>query len=116
MLSDEARYKILKALESNPGISQRQLAVELGVSLGKVNFCINALIQKGLIKARNFTRSDNKKHYLYVLTPSGIENKLALTKGFLASKSAEYSALKSEIEELQREIDLAPPRTPGTES
>lgn len=124
MLSDEARYKILKTLEANPDISQRQLAVELGISLGKVNFCINALIQKGMIKARNFSKSDKKVHYLYVLTPSGIESKAALTKRFLASKIAEYTALKSEIAQLQKEVDQAPDlapdlatqNTPGAES
>ncbi len=120
MLSDEARYKILKTLEANPDISQRQLAGELGISLGKVNFCIKALIEKGMIKARNFTKSDHKTHYLYVLTPTGIESKAALTKRFLASKIAEYNALSMEIEELQKEIALAPQlmpkENPGTES
>ena len=120
MLNDEARYKILKTLETNPDISQRQLAGELGISLGKVNFCLQALIEKGMIKARNFTKSDNKTHYLYVLTPTGIESKAALTKRFLASKVAEYKALKAEIEELQKEValapQLAPQENPGTES
>lgn len=116
MLSDEARYKILKALETNPDISQRQLAGELGISLGKVNYCLKALIEKGMIKARNFTKSDNKAHYLYVLTPSGIESKAALTKSFLASKVAEYKALKAEIKELEREIALVSKDCSGTES
>ncbi len=120
MLSDEARYKILKTLEANPDITQRQLAGELGISLGKVNFCIKALIEKGMIKARNFTKSDNKTRCLYVLTPTGIESKAALTKRFLTSKIAEYNALSMEIEELQKEIalapHLAPQENPGTES
>lgn len=116
MLSDEARYKIFKILEVNPDISQRQLAGELGISLGKVNFCLKALIEKGMIKARNFTKSDNKTHYLYVLTPTGLESKAALTKRFLLSKTAEYNALKTEIEELQREVALTPQEDPGREA
>jgi len=104
MLTDDARYKILKRLQDNPDISQRQLAEELGVSLGKINFCLQALIEKGLIKARNFNNSQHKHRYLYILTPSGIENKAALTKRFLQRKLAEYEALKTEIEEIQKEL------------
>lgn len=106
MLTDDARYKILKRLEANPDISQRALADELGISLGKVNFCIKALIEKGMIKARNFSQSDNKKRYLYVLTPAGIESKAALTKRFLSRKIAEFDALQAEIEDLRREVTL----------
>jgi EPS-associated MarR family transcriptional regulator len=106
MLTDDARYRILKTLESHPDISQRQLAEELNVSLGKINFCIKALIEKGMIKARNFSQSNNKKRYLYVLTPAGIESKAALTKRFLSRKISEYDALKIEIEELQRKASL----------
>lgn len=107
MLNDEARYQILKKLESNPDISQRQLAEELGISLGKVNYCLQALIQKGLIKAKNFSKSSNKVRYLYVLTPEGIENKAALTRRFLQRKIAEYDALRAEIEEIRRELGLS---------
>ena len=106
MLTDDARYRILKALEANPGISQRELADELGVSLGKINFCLKALIEKGMIKARNFSQSSHKRRYLYVLTPAGIESRAALTRGFLSRKIAEYDALKAEIEELRREVAL----------
>ncbi|MDO9477694.1 MAG: MarR family EPS-associated transcriptional regulator [Pseudohongiella sp.] len=107
MLTDDARYKILKKLEANPDISQRQLAEELGVSLGKINFCLQALIEKGLIKAKNFSQSQKKVRYLYVLTPAGIENKAALTKRFLKRKIAEYEALHAEIEEIRRELGSA---------
>jgi EPS-associated MarR family transcriptional regulator len=103
MLTDEYRYKILKELEANPEISQRELAKELGISLGKANFCIQALIEKGLIKARNFKNSHNKKAYIYYLTPKGIEDKARVTVQFLKIKMAEYHDLKSEIERLQQE-------------
>ena len=103
MLSDEYRYKILKELEANPEISQRELAKELGISLGKANFCIQALIEKGLIKARNFKNSHNKKAYIYYLTPKGIEDKASVTVQFLKIKMTEYYELKAEIERLQQE-------------
>ncbi|MDO9521676.1 MAG: MarR family EPS-associated transcriptional regulator [Pseudohongiella sp.] len=114
MLTDDARYKILKRLETNPDISQRQLAEELGVSLGKVNFCLKALIEKGMIKARNFSKSEHKKGYLYVLTPAGIESKAALTRRFLSRKISEYDTLKSEIEELQKEVAQASNKKVGS--
>lgn len=112
MLSDEYRYKILKELEANPEISQRELAKGLGISLGKANFCIQALIEKGLIKARNFKNSQNKKAYIYYLTPKGIEDKASVTVQFLKIKMAEYHELKTEIERLQQEakqIDATEP-------
>ena len=103
MLSDEYRYKILKKLEANPEISQRELAGELGISLGRVNYCIQALIEKGLVKANNFRNSKNKKGYAYLLTPRGIEDKAKLTVEFLKIKLAEHEALKKEIKSLQQE-------------
>ena len=103
MLTDEYRYKILKELETNPEISQRELAKGLGISLGKANFCIQALIEKGFIKANNFRNSQNKKAYIYLLTPKGIEEKASITLQFLKYKMAEYQTLKTEIEHLQRE-------------
>lgn len=105
MPTEDARYKILKTLEVNPDLSQRELAEELGVSLGKVNYCLQALIGKGLIKAKNFSQSENKRRYLYVLTPAGIEKKASLTKRFLQRKIAEYEALRIEIEEIQKEME-----------
>ena len=103
MLSDEYRYKILKRLEADPEISQRELAGDLGISLGRVNYCIQALIEKGLVKANNFRNSKNKKGYAYLLTPRGIEDKAKLTVEFLKIKLAEHEALKKEIKSLQQE-------------
>ena len=103
MLSDEYRYKILKRLEANPEISQRELAGELGISLGRVNYCIQALIEKGLVKANNFRKSKNKKGYAYLLTPRGFEEKAKITVQFLKIKIAEHEALAKEIVGLQEE-------------
>jgi EPS-associated MarR family transcriptional regulator len=103
MLSDEYRYKILKRLETEPEISQRELARELGISLGKMNYCLRALIEKGWVKAKNFRNNRNKQSYMYLLTPGGVEEKARITLHFLKFKMAEYQALKSEVEDLQRE-------------
>ena len=105
MLTDEYRYKILKILEVNPEISQRDLARELDVSLGRVNFCLKALIQKGLLKATNFRNSHNKLAYMYLLTPSGIEAKSAITAQFLKIKMQEYANLEAEIQALRFEAN-----------
>ncbi|WP_124950156.1 MarR family EPS-associated transcriptional regulator [Sulfuriferula thiophila] len=105
MLTDEYRYKILKKLEAEPEVSQRELARELGISLGKVNYCLNALIEKGLVKANNFRQSENKKGYIYLLTPSGVEEKAKITVQFLKYKLAEYEAIKAEIQQLQNDIE-----------
>lgn len=103
MLTDEYRYKILKVLEVNPEISQRDLARELGVSLGRVNFCLKALIEIGLLKATNFRNSNNKLAYMYLLTPNGIKEKSLITERFLKLKLEEYANLETEINELRRE-------------
>lgn len=103
MLTDEYRYKILKILEANPEISQRDLARELDISLGRANFCLKALIEKGLLKATNFKNSHNKLAYMYLLTPSGIEEKSAITARFLKIKMQEYAALEAEIDQLRHE-------------
>jgi len=103
MLTDEYRYRILKLLEADPHASQRRIADELGISLGRVNFCLQALIEKGLVKVNNFRNSANKQAYLYLLTPRGIEEKAMVTARFLRRKLDEYEALKWELEELQRE-------------
>jgi EPS-associated MarR family transcriptional regulator len=103
LLTDEHRYKILKLVESNPSISQRELALALGISLGKVNFCLQALIEKGLIKATNFRNSKNKRAYMYLLTPRGIEEKASMTMRFLKEKINEYKRLSAEIKELRIE-------------
>lgn len=103
MLTDEYRYKILKLVEANPEISQRELARELGVSLGKTNFCVKALIEKGLLKATNFRNHQNKLAYMYLLTPSGIEEKSSITMRFLKAKIEEYELLQTEINQLLHE-------------
>src|SRR5256712_2867166 len=103
VLTDETRYRILKLLEADPRASQRRIADELGISLGRVNFCLQALIEKGLIKVNNFRNSSNKRAYLYFLTPKGIEEKAIVTGRFLKRKLEEYESLKRELEELQRE-------------
>ncbi len=105
MLTDEYRYKILKKLEANPEISQRELAKGLGISLGKVNFCINALIEKGFIKANNFLNSRNKKAYCYYLTPKGMEEKARITIQFFKIKLNEYEELEKEINKLRQETE-----------
>ena len=103
MLDEATHYSLLKTLEENPGLSQRSLAQHLGVSLGKVNFCLNALIEKGSVKVNNFRNSDNKLAYAYLLTPRGIEEKARITVQFLKRKMQDYERLRQEIEELQRE-------------
>src|SRR5450830_777981 len=103
MLTDEYRYKILKLIEAQPEISQRELAQVLGISLGKANFCLKALIDVGFLKATNFRNSKNKLAYMYLLTPSGIEEKASITLRFLKYKIQQYEALKAELEELKRE-------------
>ena len=96
-------FQVLRLLEQRPDISQRDLAQELGVSLGKTNFCIRALLDKGLIKLANFRRNPNKLAYSYLITPAGISAKAAITTRFLRRKMDEYEKLKAEIESLQRE-------------
>jgi EPS-associated MarR family transcriptional regulator len=105
MLDETTHYSLLKTLEENPGLSQRDLAKRLGISLGKVNFCLNALVEKGSLKINNFRNSNNKLAYAYLLTPSGIEQKARMTVEFLKYKVQEYERLKKEIEELQREAE-----------
>lgn len=105
MLDESTRYGLLKMLEDNPGLSQRELARRLGVSLGKTNYCLNALIEKGLVKINNFRNSDNKLAYAYLLTPRGIDEKARITVEFLRYKVQEYERLKQEIDELRREAE-----------
>lgn len=102
--NQEIHLKVLRHLEDNPNVTQRQLAEALGVSLGKTNYCLKALIQKGFIKASNFKNSDKKRAYLYVLTPRGIEAKAKISMHFLKRKIAEYEVLRAEIDQLQNEL------------
>jgi EPS-associated MarR family transcriptional regulator len=104
MLTDEYRYKILKLVEEKPEISQRELAEALGISLGKANYCIKALIKVGLLKVSNFKNSKNKLAYMYLLTPTGIEEKTKITIRFLKNKMQEFEALRREINVLQQEV------------
>lgn len=101
----EHHLKILKHLESNPQISQRQLAQELGVSVGKINYCVQALIKRGLVKVGNFKRSSNKKSYLYLITPKGFEEKTKLTASFLKRKLLEHEKITQEIEQLKQDTE-----------
>jgi EPS-associated MarR family transcriptional regulator len=100
---DELRLRVLRALESNPEKSQREIARELGVSLGGVNYAMKALVERGLVKVKNFGRSDNKLGYVYVLTPQGIRQKSELAASFLSRKLEEYEMLRLEIEALRVE-------------
>lgn len=104
-LGEETRYKLMRLLEANPGMSQRDAARELGISLGKLNFCVRALIRKGLVKATRFKNSRNKAAYMYLLTPRGIEEKASLTLAFLQIKMREYETLRDEIEQIRRDVD-----------
>jgi len=103
--SEEVHFRVLQLIQSHPGLSQRDLAQHLGVSLGKANYCLNALIEKGFVKAENFRRHDNKLVYLYLLTPRGLEEKARATVHFLRRKVGEYEALKAEIAHLQSLVD-----------
>lgn len=105
MLDETTHYSLLKTLEENPGLSQRDLAKRLGVSLGKVNYCLNALVEKGSLKINNFRNNENKLAYAYLLTPRGVEQKARMTLDFLQIKVQEYERLRMEIEELKREAE-----------
>lgn len=105
MLSDETRYRVMRLLEANPKLSQRDLARELGISLGKVNYSLQALVRKGLIKAINFKNSRHKVAYMYLLTPHGLEEKARLTVQYLRIKMHEYEKLRAEIEQMRRETE-----------
>jgi EPS-associated MarR family transcriptional regulator len=109
MLSEETRYQVMRLLEANPELSQRDVARELGISLGKVNYCVQALIRKGWVKAANFKNSHHKAAYMYFLTPRGMEEKGRLTLQFLGIKIREYEKLRVEIDEMRREAERRRP-------
>ena len=104
-MEDQTRYHILRLLERNPQISQRQLANELGMSLGKTNYCVRAVVEKGWVKVRNFRKSNRKVAYLYQLTPRGIAAKSRITRRFLDRKVEEFERLQKEIQQLRAEVD-----------
>jgi EPS-associated MarR family transcriptional regulator len=110
--NDDVAVALLQLIEAHPDYSQRQLARELGVSLGKTHYLLKALLGKGWVKAQNFQRSDHKLGYLYVLTPSGIRKRLDLTQAFLARKEREFVRLRSQIAALRK--DIAEQRGPQT--
>jgi len=107
-LQDDMHFRLMNLIERNPKVSQREIAEQLGMSLGAINYCIKALIEKGYIKVSNFTGNPRKLSYAYLLTPTGIIAKTALTGQFLKRKLAEYEALKLELELLQ----ITSPREP----
>jgi len=101
---DDIGYELLRQIDQEPAASQRNLAARLGVSVGKVNYCLRALMDKGWVKANNFRSSQNKLAYAYLLTPHGVTAKAKLASAFLARKEVEYEALRSEIEALRCEL------------
>ena len=105
-LEDEIHYRLLKVLEETPDITQRELAARLGVSLGKANYCLRAVVQRGWVKMSNFRRNPNKIGYVYLLTPSGIEEKARFAVRFLRRKQTEFDLLKAEIERLRLEVEI----------
>jgi EPS-associated MarR family transcriptional regulator len=105
--AEGARFAVLRLLAQQPELSQRELSQALGLSLGKTHYVLHALLDKGLVKARNFRRSDRKLAYAYVLTPGGMSEKLTLTRSFLKRKEAEFESLKRNIAVLRSELALS---------
>ena len=103
-MSEEMSYQVIKLIEQEPEISQRELSKQLGVSLGKVNYCLRALIDKGWVKAKNFKNSQNKLAYRYAITPHGVQQRASLTVSFLKRKLVEHEELQREIESLRSEV------------
>ena len=104
-MDQEIHLKVLRHLEQNPEVTQRELAEHLDVSLGKANYCLKALISRGFVKARNFKNSNQKSAYLYMLTPQGIDEKARISVAFLKRKMGEYEQLKHEIAQLEQEVN-----------
>jgi MarR family transcriptional regulator, temperature-dependent positive regulator of motility len=104
-MNSEVRYRILKAVEEEPEITQRALAEKLGVSVGKINYCLRALIRKGFLKARNFKNSSRKRQYMYKLTPRGVRERTRVTIAYLRSKSTEFDEIRAEIDRLEARLD-----------
>lgn len=103
-LQEDTHFRVLRILQENPEMSQRELAEAVGVSIGGMHYVLNALIEKGLVKLGNFTAAEDKRRYAYILTPKGVSEKAAITHRFLARKKREYEELKAEIEALTEEI------------
>ena len=101
----EAQFRVMRVIAVNPRITQRQLAIEMGVSLGRAHYCLSSLVEVGWVKIDHFRASSNKMQYAYILTPSGIAHKAAIASRFLKRKTEEYDALKREIDCLHKELD-----------
>jgi len=106
-LQEDTYFRVMRILQENPDLTQRELAEKLGISVGGLNYCLKALMGKGLVKMKNFAHSKNKFGYVYVLTPSGLAEKAAITHRFLQRKMEEYETLKAEIEVLKSECETA---------
>ena len=104
-LQEDTYFRVMRILQENPDLTQRELAEKLGISVGGVNYCLKALTEKGLVKMKNFANSKNKFGYVYVLTPTGMVEKTAITHRFLRRKIDEYGALKAEIVALRSEVE-----------
>ena len=104
--NEEDKLEVLRKIQKNPKSSQRELASDLGFSLGKLNYCMKALKQKGLIKINNFKKNKNKLNYLYVLTPKGIDYRVKLTMRFMKKKMREYDELKNELKKLKQKNSI----------
>ena len=117
-LQEDTRFRVLRALQDNPRLTQRELSERLGVSLGATTFVLRALMEKGAIKIRNFRGNTRKFSYAYILTPHGLAEKASLTARFLARKQKEYESLKAEIEAVSRELEqeTLPPTDACTDS
>ncbi len=102
-LQEDTYFRVMRILQENPDLTQRELAERLGISVGGLNYCLKALIGRGLVKMKNFAQSKNKFGYVYVLTPIGVAEKAAITHRFLQRKMEEYEALRAEIEALKNE-------------
>jgi EPS-associated MarR family transcriptional regulator len=104
-LQEDTYFRVMRILQENPDLTQRELAEKLGISVGGLNYCMKALMEKGMVKMKNFANSKNKFGYVYVLTPTGMAEKAAITHRFLQRKMDEYEALKAEIEALRSEVE-----------
>ena len=111
--NDDTLFWTLKLLQENPGVTQRTLAKEVGINVSSINFCLKALAEKGWIKMGNFSKNPDKLSYAYLLTPTGVAEKAALTRRFLQRKMAEYEKLREEIEALQLEAGQPSASTPA---
>lgn len=113
-LQEDTKFRVLQMLQANPDLTQREIAQQLGISTGGLNYCLKALIDKGQVKVHNFSQSKNKFGYIYVLTPKGLAEKPQLTSRFLNRKLAEYDALQAEIAALQAEAEHSKTQKPQT--